>query len=995
MTKCPSCGVESPASAERCVACAAPLPGKRIVTAVLTPPVSEEDVETRMATSDARPFTGPTTGVAPPTGVPHLAAGQTFGQRYQVISLLGTGGMGAVYHVWDSELGMSAALKIIKPDSDPLSAAELERRFKRELVLARQVTHPNVIRIHDLGEFDGTKYITMPFVQGTDLAHLLKKDGKIAVPRALVLARQIAAGLRAAHEVGVVHRDLKPANILIDTNDHAQITDFGIARSTEGGTMATAVGAVIGTLAYMPPEQALGKAVDQRADVYAFGLIVYEMLTGRPAASGAGDSALALLMERARQPPPGLHTVDPSIPEPIERIVTKCLAPDPGGRYQDAAALEAALDRLDINGHEKVVIEPRRQTWPLAVAGLLLVLAIGVAIWNWMRPGPPGAVPARETVSVLVATFDNRANDPVFQGSLEQALTIAIEGASFITTFPRTQAEALIARIRAGSGLNEEGARLVARSEGIKVVLTRSIAPSASGYTLEVKRVDPIDGKVLVVARSDVADKGSVLKGIERIASQLRSGLGDTTPESLRAAAAETVTAGSLEALKSYSQAQDLSSTGREEDSIKYYQAALAHDANFGRAYSGWATALFNLGRRDEAAQVWQKALPQMDRMTEREALRTRGAYYLGPAASYRQAVVQFEELVSKYPADRAGHQNLAIAYFQTLQFAKAMEEARKAAEIYPQNTRARSNYALLAMYASDFATGEREARTVIGQNPAQLKAYLPIAAHAFAAGNLAGTRQAYEQMRQNGGAPGGSLAAHGLADLDAYEGHFGAAAAQLETAIQADRAANNRGAHAAKLLVRADVELSRGQAARAAASAREAVSMIRDESTLVPAALILLNAGRQEEARGLAKELAAQLQPRHRAYAALVEAEIARTNKRYAEAIDHIAKATALADVWLARYVQGVTYVEAGRYPEAQGELQACLTRRGEATAMFFDDMPTLRYLAPLNYWLGRAQDGLGMKSAADHYQRFLALRPETPNDPLVTDARKRANAR
>ena len=158
--------------------------------------------------------------------------------------------MGAVYHVWDSELALSLALKVIKPDNDPVATQELERRFKRELVLARQVTHTNVIRIHDLGEIDGIKYITMPFVHGTDLARLLSSEGKLPVARALPVARQMVSGLRAAHEAGIVHRDLKPANILIDDTEKAVITDFGIARSTDAGTFATAAGAIIGTLPF-------------------------------------------------------------------------------------------------------------------------------------------------------------------------------------------------------------------------------------------------------------------------------------------------------------------------------------------------------------------------------------------------------------------------------------------------------------------------------------------------------------------------------------------------------------------------------------------------------------------------------------------------------------------------------------------------------------------------------------------------------------------------
>ena len=212
-----------------------------------------------------------------PPGVPvmpgsPLAPGTAFGSRYHIIRLLGMGGMGAVYQAWDDELGVAVALKVIRPEitADPASARDLERRFKRELLLARQVTHKNVVRIHDLGEIDGIKYITMPYIQGSDLGSVLSKQGKLPVARAVAIAKQVVSGLVAAHEAGVVHRDLKPANIMIDEDDQAVIMDFGIARSVSGGG-ATVAGAVVGTLEYMAPEQAMAQPVDQRADVYAFG----------------------------------------------------------------------------------------------------------------------------------------------------------------------------------------------------------------------------------------------------------------------------------------------------------------------------------------------------------------------------------------------------------------------------------------------------------------------------------------------------------------------------------------------------------------------------------------------------------------------------------------------------------------------------------------------------------------------------------------------------
>jgi serine/threonine protein kinase len=247
-----------------------------------------------------------------------------FGSRYNIIRALGIGGMGAVYQAWDSELGVAVAMKVILPDTkrDPLVAADIERRFKRELVLARQVTHKNVVRIYDLGEIDGIKYITMSYVDGADLATRLARDGPMRVPQVMRIARQVLAGLVEAHKAGVVHRDLKPGNIMIDRAGDALIMDFGIAQSSGGPkpdpnveTMlptgarqmpalnATLFRSVVGTLAYMAPEQASGQEVDQRADIYAFGLILYDMLVGRHRAHHSG-SAIEELKARMQSAPP-------------------------------------------------------------------------------------------------------------------------------------------------------------------------------------------------------------------------------------------------------------------------------------------------------------------------------------------------------------------------------------------------------------------------------------------------------------------------------------------------------------------------------------------------------------------------------------------------------------------------------------------------------------------------------------------------------------------
>ncbi len=413
---------------------------------------AEAETQSELGTDpdSTRPGTG--SGVRPDrsyTGP--LSPGHSFGPRYHIVSLLGIGGMGAVYQAWDAELGVVVALKVIRPEvaADPGAAAMLERRFKQELLLARQVTHKNVVRIYDLGEIDGIKFITMPFIEGEELAPIVRRQEKLPIQRVMRIARGIATGLEAAHAAGVVHRDLKPANIMVDKSDEAMIMDFGIARSTGGANPAspdiagnvqlaggaggqTMAGAVVGTVQYMAPEQARAEPVDQRADIYAFGLIVYDMLLNQQRARGA-DTAIAELTRRMQSPPPAPRSIDPNIPEPLDRLVAQCIQPDVAKRFQTTPQLVAALNRLDDRGQLLPVV--RRVTRRL-VAGVLGVFLALLGLTWWFAQGPPVPV-AHEPVSVLIADFQNGTGDPTFDGTLEPILKLAMEGAGFISAYDR------------------------------------------------------------------------------------------------------------------------------------------------------------------------------------------------------------------------------------------------------------------------------------------------------------------------------------------------------------------------------------------------------------------------------------------------------------------------------------------------------------------------------------------------------------------------------
>jgi len=276
-----------------------------------------------------RMFAAPASGggSAMPTTILSLAA--ALEGRYQVLSELGRGGMGIVYQAYDKQLKEQVAIKLLSP----LLSTDTEalERLTREVSMARRVTHPNVIRIHDIGEVNGLHYVSMEYFGGTNLKEHLKRSGPLSLLNAYQIVSQMCDGLEAAHSQGVVHRDLKSQNVMVGPSGQVKIIDFGLARSVHLEGM-TATGLIMGTPEYMAPEQVAGKHVDERADIYALGVILFEMLTGR--VPFTGDSAIAVGFQQLKDPPPSPRSINPQIPEEVERIILKALEKNPIQRYR-------------------------------------------------------------------------------------------------------------------------------------------------------------------------------------------------------------------------------------------------------------------------------------------------------------------------------------------------------------------------------------------------------------------------------------------------------------------------------------------------------------------------------------------------------------------------------------------------------------------------------------------------------------------------------------
>ena len=926
-----------------------------------------------------------------------FAVGQEIGKRYTIIRLLGAGGMGAVYQAWDNELSMPVAIKAILPEAAPnaTAAAELERRFKRELVLARNITHRNIVRIHDIGEVDGTKYLTMSFIQGIDLGSLLHREGRLPVERALRFARDIVAGLAAAHEKGVVHRDLKPSNIMIDQDDRAIVTDFGIARSLDAETMATQ-GGVVGTLDYMSPEQAIAKPVDHRTDQYALGLILVDMLVGLRPRPTEG-SVVTRLMARLKEPPPSPRAFDPDIPEPLDELVTTCLQPEPEARFATTHDLAAALDHLGPDGRRRLEALPvrggrlrTRVLWSALTLALVVVASLGW--WAYRQVARQLAAKSLAPKSVLIADFRNRTGEPVMDGVIEETLGLALEGASFVTVYPRREARRLAEQLKPGGRLDEEVARLMAQRDGINFVVRGEVASKSKGYLLSAGLLDPVSGTP-VWARDVGADsKTEVLGAVTMLADGMRRALGDTTSEAARIAEAETFTSSSLEAAHAYATGQGALYDGNANEAIAHYEHAIRLDPDLGRAYAGIAVARHALGQSDEAEKYFKLAMARHDRMTERERFRTRSAYYLF-TRNVDKAIEELSALVKAYPADSAGLANLALARFYQRDMRGALEDGRRAVAMYPRNVIRRSNVALYAMYAGDFAAAVREAGEVLKLNTAFPDAYLVMALSHLVQGRVAEASASWKTLGDLS-EEGASLAATGLADLALFQGRLGDAAALLQKGIAADRGSGSSGAAATKLAILAETELARNQTADAIQAAEAALAASRSPSVSFLAGRVLGHAGRQSRAVALAQELEQRLERDPQAYGKLLRGELLLARGQSREALALFKEARQLADTWLGRFDMGRAYLELGAFTEAQSEFEVCLKRRGEATAIFLDDVPSLRVLPPVHYYAGRASEGLGSRGAAGGYQAFLAVKGHAENDPLAIDARRRLDA-
>lgn len=900
--------------------------------------------------------------------------------------------MGAVYKARDRELDRMVALKVIRPEL--AGRPEILQRFKQELILARKVTHRNVIRIFDLGDANGIKFITMEFIEGRDLKSQLVEKGKLPPEEAVEIVQQVCLALEAAHSEGVVHRDLKPQNIMMDQQGRASVMDFGIARSLEMGGM-TQTGAMIGTPEYMSPEQVRGEHVDARSDLFTLGVIFQELLTGK--LPFQAETAMASMFMRTRERAISLHKFDASVPQQLADIVGKCLDPDPKLRFQSAREIYDALESWKQGAATSLSLRKHRWKrklgalpWAWIAPGLALVL-VGVTAFVLRSRLTLKPATAHAPVSVLVGDFTNQTGDPIFDGTLEPMFNVALEGASFINAFNRGNARKLAQGLpNPTSKLDEQPARLVAVSQGVSAVVTGELSRRGDSYSITAEALDAVTGNVIAKTEVTAENKDAVLLAIPKLAAPIRTALGDTTPESVQVqASAGAFTTGSLEAVHQYGIAMEQQFSGNMEEAFKTFSKAAELDPNFARAYSGMAATSGNLGREQDAEKYIKLAMEHVDRMTERERYRIRGLYY-ARTENWDKCIEEYSALVKLYPADNIGERNLASCYVFSRDMAKGMAEARRAVELAPKDIASRMNFALDACYSGDFETCDREGREVQKLNPGYDEGSLVMAYAQLAQGQLSQAAETYGNLEKTGGR-GPSLAASGLANLALYEGRYREAIQIIEKAAAADVAAKEPDWAANDFAMLAYAELLKGDKQSALAAAQKALDNSQSAKIRFLAARAFVEAGDIAKGRKLADTLGSELQAEPQAYAKMIEGEAALKERDTQKALQLLTDAKKLLDIWIVHLDLGIVYLEAGAFAEADSEFDQCIKRRGEVLELFMDDMPTYSYLPPVYYDQGRGREGLKSPGFADSYRTYLSIREKAGEDPLIPEIRRR----
>jgi eukaryotic-like serine/threonine-protein kinase len=972
-----------------------------------------------------------------------VASGTNLG-HYEIRSLIGAGGMGEVYLAIDTKLDRKVALKLLP--AEIASNQQRMRRFVQEAKAASALNHPNIITIYEIGETDSTHFIATEFIDGETLRRRMKHE-HLRLNDLLETAIQATSALAAAHAAGIIHRDIKPENIMVRPDGYIKVLDFGLAKLTEPevstadtevptkSLVNTDAGTILGTSYYMSPEQAKGKRIDARTDLWSLGAVVYEMVAGHlPFEAETTSEVIGLILNK--EPPP-LARYDREAPPELERIVTKALTKNLEERYQTAKDLLVDLKRLKrqldleaeiertvppelrtsasgaahssahalaatapgtaaatasseaihrVSSAEYIISEIIRHKKGFALTGVVVALVF-VSVGYFLFASRTVALTDKDTI--LLADFVNTTGDAVFDGTLKQGLAVQLGQSPFLNLFPDAHARQTL-RLMGRSPderVSAETGREICQRQGIKALITGSIAALGSHYVLTLEAINSQNGGVLANEQAEAENKEQVLKTLSRAATKLREKLGESLSSVQKFDAPLEVTTSSLEALKAYSLASEQANRGKWLESIQHQKHALELDPNFASAWNGLAVSYANTGQPKLAAENVTKAYALRDRVSEVEKLRISSFYYFYVTGELDKYIEVLELYKKTYPRDDRPYVNLSVAYDRIGQWEKSAEEAGEAIRINPDTVPPHANLGRALMrlnrYDESAAVLDRALKQLkLDGEPLHTWSYH----NAFIRGDAATMKQEVERMT---GKQNEYVALDWQTNSAAFVGQWRLAQDFSRRAI--DLAARNNAKevaaqYTAEEALRAAVF---GQCAQAKSAVAQALSFERNQVSLTRSSLALALCGEVSQAQSLVDELRKQY-PKFTIVNGiwlppiLAALEVDRGNASQAlTELQAASRCEAAGEFW-PQYVRGLANLKLGRGTEAAVEFQKILASRGYAA------LSPLYPLAHLGLARAAALQG-DVAKAHTAYQDFLALWKDADADiPISIEAKK-----